>query len=94
MKTLNKFIEDIKESSYGGSAFNNEDPRFTLANWKRWEKKYEKDYNIFYDEDIRCYLIYTKSKGNNIGKHVGTYNAVDGIFYYDKDEIKDLYPKS
>ena len=94
MKSLNEFIEKINESHNQGSAFTDEDAHYGMTQWKRWEKKYKKDYNIFFDDEIQCYLIYTKSKANNIGMHVGTYNALDGIFYYDSDEIKDIYPKS
>lgn len=90
MKSLNTFITE----AYTGSVFNKEDAHYTLADWKRWEKKYEKDYNIFYDEKIQCYLIYTKTKGNVIGKHIATYNSIDGILYYDKGEFEDPYPVS
>lgn len=93
MKTLNQFItENNINESYGGSVFNGEDSHYGITVWKRWEKEHKKDYNIIFDEDIQCYLIYTKSKGNNIGKHVGTYNALDGIFYYDSVDIKNIYP--
>ena len=89
MKGINKYIEE----SYAGSSFSGEDAHYGMSNWQRWEKKYKKDYNIIFDDDIQCFLIYTKSKGDKIGMHVGTYNAVDGIFYYEPGEIKELYIK-
>lgn len=85
MKSLYNFINEA------GSSFSKEDPHYGMSQWKRWEKKYKKDYNIIFDDEIQCFLIYTKSKGNNIGMHVGTYNSLDGMFYYDPDEIKDIY---
>ena len=91
MKSLKTYIEQVTNESNTGSAFNSEDTHYGMSLWKQWEKKHKKDYNIIFDEDIQCYLIYTKSKGNNIGKHVGTYNAMDGIFYYDKGKIEDIY---